>query len=382
MMSRLQAPRVDKAARNKRIVLTIAACGGLAGLATLTFVYQSLLLAAALGAIGAWSHGRLAAARNREKLAVLGAAMAAVESGEFSTRLSARQSIPDELVAGFNTMTDALQTRCSRMSSLATRVTHLAQELAEHTKHARELAESDEQVTSAAVAELNRSVEEVAKSSAQASDASMKADKGADEGKVAMTEALGSMDLLSGELRNARKAMERLDGYVNSIGGVLDVIRGIAEQTNMLALNAAIEAARAGEQGRGFAVVADEVRNLAGRTQQSTQEIQKMIERVQSGAHEVVSVVVEGDNQARVCEELIETACISLAEIGGEIAAIKDLNNQIDSLTSQQHDVVANLGDRMVASAEQRRARLEDSGLSSLAEELEVLSGELQSSRS
>jgi methyl-accepting chemotaxis protein len=193
-----------------------------------------------------------------------------------------------------------------------------------------------------------------------------------------MTEALGSMDMLCGELGNARQAMQQLDVHIDSIAGVLDVIRGIAEQTNMLALNAAIEAARAGEQGRGFAVVADEVRNLAGRTQKSTREIHEMIERVQSGARNVVGVVAEGDSQARICEELIETACVSLAEISGEISSINTLNTQIDQLASQQHEVVTRLGQWVQGFAQEQRQRMEHSGLSDMAAEIEELSGSFE----
>jgi len=182
------------------------------------------------------------------------------------------------------------------------------------------------------------------------------------------------MDMLSGELGNARQAMQQLDTHIKSIGGVLDVIRGIAEQTNMLALNAAIEAARAGEQGRGFAVVADEVRSLAGRTQRSTQEIQSMIERVQNGARDVVSVVAEGDKQAKVCEELIETACVALAEVSGEVSSIGTLNEQIDQLTAQQQDVVGRLGRDMLDSAEARCQHAEQTDLSDTASRFQELS--------
>jgi methyl-accepting chemotaxis protein len=301
-------------------------------------------------------------------------ALEEIGQGHFHSRLAEDKRLPPELVQAFNAMSGSLQERCTQMSALSAQITALARRLAEHAQEAQSHAGSDAESISAAVSQLTGSVEEVASSSVQAAESSRQANKGADEGKLAMTEALGSMDMLSAELGNARQAMQQLDGHIDSIGGVLDVIRGIAEQTNMLALNAAIEAARAGEQGRGFAVVADEVRNLAGRTQQSTQEIQKMIERVQSGARNVVNVVAEGDNQAKVCEELIETACMSLAEISGEISSISALNTQIDQLTSQQHEVVTRLGQRIVSSAEQRRERLEQSDLGSLARQLEELS--------
>jgi methyl-accepting chemotaxis protein len=294
--------------------------------------------------------------------------------GRFHIRLADRKRLPEHLAQAFDVMAASLQERGARMSALSAQITGLARTLADHAQQAQSQADSDAESIAAAVSQLTGSVEEVASSSVQAAESSRQANKGADEGKVAMTEALGSMDMLSGELANARQAMQQLDGHIESIGGVLGVIRGIAEQTNMLALNAAIEAARAGEQGRGFAVVADEVRSLAGRTQQSTQEIQKMIERVQSGARNVVAVVVEGDNQAKVCEELIETACISLAEISGEISAISGLNTQIDQLTTQQHEVVTRLGSQIVSSAEHRRQRLEESDLGSLARQLELLS--------
>ena len=378
-MSKNEAVEPGQSDRKKRITYAVIGAG-LSGLvAIFALWYESITLAALFGLVaGFWiSHYRHSNTHRWQSL--FQEALQEIDAGNFCVQLDEGDKVfPPNLVKAFNTMAESLQARCSHMTAVSSRVTELAQGLTDHAQQDQSQAEADAGIISGAVSELTHSVEEVEKSSAQAAEASIQASNGADEGKVAMTEALGSMGMLSGNLSNARQAMQQLDNHIENIGGVLDVIRGIAEQTNMLALNAAIEAARAGEQGRGFAVVADEVRNLAGRTQQSTQEIQEMIERVQNGAREVVDVVVEGDNQAQVCEELIETACISLAEIAGEISAIKSLNSQIDNLATQQHGVVNTLGERMVASAQERRSRLEDTGLSSMAGELQELSADIQ----
>lgn len=330
-----------------------------------------------VGLIGGYLTHRLLSSGTPDWATDIQVALEHIGQGRFHSRLADNKHVPPELVRTFNAMAATLQDRCAQMSTLSARITTLARGLAGHAQKTQSQADGDAESISAAIAQLTGSVEEVASSAVRAVDSSRQANKGADEGKVAMTEALGSMDMLNGELGNARQAMQQLDGHIEGVGGVLDVIRGIAEQTNMLALNAAIEAARAGEQGRGFAVVADEVRNLAGRTQQSTREIQKIIERVQTGARNVVEVVAEGDSQAKVCEELIETACVSLAGISGEISSINSLNTQIDQLTSQQHEVVTRLGQQIVSSAEQQRRRLEQSDLGSLARQIEELSANI-----
>ena len=377
-MARQQWNVAGRLAAWKPVPLLMAAAGTLAAV-YFSYEFDSPLLALAAGLVaGYFSHRWWVSRASLVTDPGLEAALQQIAAGHFCTRLDADGSPGPALATAFNAMAESLEERCTRMTSLSGEVTNLAHGLADHVQEAQQQAEADTGKISTAVSQLTESVEEVASSSVRAAESSRQANQGADEGKVAMTEALGSMDLLTGELSNARQAMQQLDGHIESIGGVLDVIRGIAEQTNMLALNAAIEAARAGEQGRGFAVVADEVRSLAGRTQQSTQEIQEMIERVQNGARDVVNVVVEGDNQARVCEELIETACVSLAQISGEIVSISELNTQIDQFTSQQHDVVTRLGQGMVDSAEERRQQLEASGLSDTARRLEDLSEAFQ----
>jgi methyl-accepting chemotaxis protein len=361
-----------------KFALTAAVAAGLTLVAGfLAFRYESLLIASAAGFAAAFLVHHVVVRKPPDWTPEFEAALGAAGTGQFHLRLPAEGPVPQPLVQAFNGMQLAMEGRQAGIDALSGQMGVMAGRLVEHAQQALAQAGVDADAIQSAVTELTESVEEVASSSVQAAESSRQANKGADEGKVAMTEALGSMDLLSGELGNARQAMQQLDVHIESIGGVLDVIRGIAEQTNMLALNAAIEAARAGEQGRGFVVVADEVRNLAGRTQQSTQEIQKMIERVQNGARKVVDVVVEGDNQAKVCEELIETACVSLAEISGEIASINTLNTQIDQLTAGQHEVVTRLGRQMVDAVEERRQSLEQSGLTEMARQIGELSGNL-----
>lgn len=358
--------------RSAKFVPPMAIAGlSLAGF--LTYHYDSLILAAVAGGLAVFVWQRLAGRRRSVHwLSGLEGVLTAAAEGRCHQRPGSDAGLPASLQQTVDRLLDAFQKKQSRLDDLSGRMTTLAGSIANHAQLAVTQAGEDADTLQSAVAELNGSVEAVATSSVQAAESSRQAHRGADEGKVAMTEALGSMDTLTGELGNARQALQELDRCIESIGGVLDVIRGIAEQTNMLALNAAIEAARAGDQGRGFAVVADEVRNLAGRTQQSTREIQEMIEGVQAGARKVVEVVVQGDNQAKVCEELIEAACVSLAEISGEIASISELNGRIDELTAGQHEVVSRLGREMLDVARSRMEALQQSGPGTLAGDVEA----------
>jgi methyl-accepting chemotaxis protein len=192
-----------------------------------------------------------------------------------------------------------------------------------------------EQVATA-MNEMSATVTEVSKNAANAASAAQDADEQAKNGCEIVNTTVQTINTLASEVENTSAVIENLKGDSISIGTVLDVIRDIAEQTNLLALNAAIEAARAGEQGRGFAVVADEVRTLASRTQQSTREINDMIEKLQHGANQAVSVMEMGRSKAEESVEQAAKAGEALQTITGVVDNIKSMNIQIASAAEQQ----------------------------------------------
>ncbi len=187
-----------------------------------------------------------------------------------------------------------------------------------------------------ATEELAATAKEVADSAAGAAEAATAAEQSTSSGMQVVQQAIESINLLENDVCKVNQVLQDLQGHSGAIGNVLNVIRGIAEQTNLLALNAAIEAARAGEQGRGFAVVADEVRSLAQRTQESTQEIQLTIEQLQEGAEAAVQAMEHG--QGRVGEGVARTQEVdrSLQAIAASVATIVDMNAQIATAAEQQ----------------------------------------------
>ena len=195
-----------------------------------------------------------------------------------------------------------------------------------------------EQVATA-MNEMSATAGEVATNARLAADSANSADDDVNSGMEIVSQTVTSINSLAGEVERANDVIRTLQSDSEEIGSVLDVIRGIAEQTNLLALNAAIEAARAGEQGRGFAVVADEVRTLASRTQQSTEEIQAMIERLQSGANDAVNVMEESHLQAKNSVEQANQTGEALQKITSAVNTINQMNLQISNAAEQQTSV-------------------------------------------
>ena len=199
-----------------------------------------------------------------------------------------------------------------------------------------ERQQSETEQVATAVNEMTATVQEIALNSVQAAQAATQGNEEAGKGRRIVAEAIDSMDVLSQQVDRTVEVLQKLKTDSGNIGVVLDVIRSIAEQTNLLALNAAIEAARAGEQGRGFAVVADEVRTLAQRTQQSTREIQEMIQRLQTGVGEVASTMEQGQQQTRATVEKVSEAGGSLQSITASVSVITDMSTQIATATESR----------------------------------------------
>ncbi|MGI9211638.1 MAG: methyl-accepting chemotaxis protein [Methylococcaceae bacterium] len=262
---------------------------------------------------------------------------------------------------------------------LATAAERLSQITEQSRKGVMNQSQKTEQVATA-MSEMSSTVHEVARNASNAAKAANDANEQARGGTSVVKNTIQSIEQLAVEVERAAETINKLKEDSVNIGTVLDVIRGIAEQTNLLALNAAIEAARAGEQGRGFAVVADEVRTLASRTQQSTQEIQGMIERLQGGANLAVSAMTQGRNAARNSVDQAINAGQSLETINRHIDTIKDMNTQIASAAEGQSSTAEEINRNIVniSSISHETARSAEQTAQS-SEELARLAMQLQS---
>lgn len=211
----------------------------------------------------------------------------------------------------------------------------------------KQLSETEQIAT--ASTEMSASGQEVARNAHEASNATREADEKASAGNKLVVDATESINILVSEVEKTTGIILELEEGSTKIGTVLDVIRGIAEQTNLLALNAAIEAARAGEQGRGFAVVADEVRNLASRTQESTEEIQTMIEQLQHGTSSAVKAMEQGSERAQSSSEIANQATNSINEITCAVSRISEMNVQIANAAEEQSTVAEEINKKIVS---------------------------------
>ncbi len=244
-----------------------------------------------------------------------------------------------DLAGSFNRFVDKIHSLVGQISGITTQLTGLVGEVssqAQRSEQAMERQRHETDQVATAINEMSAAAQEVAKSAQGASVAAQKTDEEGQSAKRVVDGSIKQIHALVDDIRNSGASLDSLQNDVSSIVSVLGVIRSIAEQTNLLALNAAIEAARAGEAGRGFAVVADEVRALASRTQQSTQEIQGMIDRLQKGTQTAVDAMRRSSEAGDGTSVQANQAGSSLDTIGQLIGTINSMNAQIASAAEEQ----------------------------------------------
>lgn len=249
---------------------------------------------------------------------------------------------PARLIHALAAMQTNLRQTIQHIAGSATQLASAAEELSAVTEEASKgLQQQNNEIDQAATAvnEMTAAVEEVARNAVSTSEASGQSNQAAREGRDRVVETVGAIQTMTQDVQNTAVLIEGLATQGRDIGKVLDVIRAIAEQTNLLALNAAIEAARAGEAGRGFAVVADEVRALAHRTAQSTQEIEKMVAGIQNGTGEAVQSMQQSNQRTQNTLEMARAAGVALEQITQSISLINERNLVIASASEEQAQV-------------------------------------------
>ncbi|MFQ1843128.1 methyl-accepting chemotaxis protein [Aeromonas veronii] len=257
-----------------------------------------------------------------------------------------------QLASAFNRFVERIQSVVSQVGETSNHLFSAVDKLhhlSEHYDHQMQghSRETDQVVT--AVTEMSSTAQEVAASASNAATATSDAARESDAARGVVSGAINSINRLVGEVHTASGVIEQLAQETAKIGSVVEVIRGIAEQTNLLALNAAIEAARAGEQGRGFAVVADEVRSLAGRTQQSTKEINEMLQRLQGGVKQAVEVMQASEDRSQETVQEASHIASSLDSMVMAVSTINDMNIQIATAAEEQHAVSEEINKNLVA---------------------------------
>ena len=270
-----------------------------------------------------------------------------------------------EFTRGFNEFMVAIHGAIEKTKLVGTHLTDAIASGVDSARGANDGARQQQQEIdqlASAMNEMAATAGEIARNASQAADAAHSADKEAQQGRNVVNEAVRAINALAEKVRESDVIITQLEGDSDRIGTVLDVIRGIAEQTNLLALNAAIEAARAGEQGRGFAVVADEVRTLASRTQASTQEIQAMIEELQERTKVAARTMQEGSEHAVSGVEKVTRSGEALQQIAKAVSIITDMNNQIATASEEQSAVAEEINRNVVSISDLANAAFDHAG--------------------
>ncbi|MBY8931794.1 methyl-accepting chemotaxis protein [Pseudomonas sp. Wu6] len=313
-----------------------------------------------------------------------------IADGDLTQTISTeRTDEAGQLLVALSDMQGGLKHTLLEIANASDQLASAAEELSAVTEEStRGLTRQNDEIQQAATAvnQMTAAVDEVAGNAVSTSQASSQATTEAEEGREQVAQAVSGMNSMVVEINDSTKSVEGLASQVREIGKVIDVIRGIADQTNLLALNAAIEAARAGEQGRGFAVVADEVRALAHRTQVSTVDIEKMIGEVQVGADGAVAAMNKSLSWANNTQVLAQNAGEALQRITASVAKINERNLVIASASEEQAQVarevdrnllnIQDLSTQTAAGAHQTNASSQD--LSRLATSFSVLVGKFK----
>ena len=306
-----------------------------------------------------------------------------IAQGDLSVRIQVRGK--DEMADmgnGLNHMVQAFSASLAQVERSSQSVSDAAQRIGvsiDRAKRAISAQQSETEQVATAINEMTASVADVAQNTEGAAHAAEHASQFSNIGLAKMQETRVTIEALADEVERSAQKVSALAQHSQQIGGVIEVIRNIADQTNLLALNAAIEAARAGEQGRGFAVVADEVRTLASRTQNSTEEIRRIIQELQLATGDAVEQMKTGKLRAQECIESADQASTSLDAINDGVEQIVGMNTQIASAAVQQHAVSEDINRNVTEIRNGSLALMEgieDNAVT--AEELSLLAGQLR----